>query len=66
MQLFSFKVQSYPSTIDESMIATLTAQQDLSAQADVSRVEYFAVPTNGTQPVQVINAENFIQTFFSL
>lgn len=46
------------------MIA-LTAQQDLSAQSDVSRVEYFAVPTNGAQlPVQV--GHYFVVLYFTL
>lgn len=34
------------------MIA-LATPQDLTGQTDVSRVEYFAVPTNGAQSVQV-------------
>lgn len=52
----NLQLQAYPTTLDESMIASLSRfeQQDLSNQTDVSRVEYFAVPPNGTQlPVQV-------------
>ncbi|KAK9744180.1 Ankyrin repeats (3 copies) [Popillia japonica] len=65
-QLNNIQVQSYPATLDETMIA-LTAQQELSAQSDVSRVEYFAVPTNGAQlPVQVQHTiypyEHYLQT----
>lgn len=50
------QVQPYPSALDESMIASLTAaQQDLTSPTDLSRVEYFAVPTNGTQvPVHAL------------
>lgn len=48
-------MQPYPSALDESMIASLTAQQDLPAQTDLSRVEYFAVPANGAQvPVHAL------------
>lgn len=37
------------------MIAQLAAQQDLPTQTDLSRVEYFAVPANGTQvPVHAL------------
>lgn len=37
------------------MIASLAAQQDLPTQTDLSRVEYFAVPTNGAQvPVHAL------------
>ncbi|KRT80913.1 Ankyrin repeat-containing protein, partial [Oryctes borbonicus] len=65
-QLNNIQVQSYSATLDETMIA-LTAQQELSSQSDVSRVEYFAVPTNGTQlPVQVQHTiypyEHYLQT----
>lgn len=52
----NLQLQAYPTTLDESMIASLSRleQQDLNTQSDVSRVEYFAVPPNGTQlPVQV-------------
>ncbi|KAJ8920471.1 hypothetical protein NQ315_005339 [Exocentrus adspersus] len=45
----NLQVQPYPSALDESMIATLTAQQDLPAQPELSRVEYFTVPANGNQ-----------------
>lgn len=31
------------------MIASLTVQQELPTQGDLSRVEYFAVPTNSAQ-----------------
>jgi hypothetical protein len=44
-----FQVQSYPPTLYETMVATLAAQQELSQQQDVSRVEYYTVPTNSTQ-----------------
>uniref|UniRef100_A0A6P7GGN1 Ankyrin repeat domain-containing protein 17-like n=1 Tax=Diabrotica virgifera virgifera TaxID=50390 RepID=A0A6P7GGN1_DIAVI len=51
----NLQVQPYPSALDESMIASLAAQQDLPAQADLSRVEYFAVPTNTSQvPVHAL------------
>ncbi|XP_023310968.1 ankyrin repeat domain-containing protein 17 isoform X5 [Anoplophora glabripennis] len=51
----NLQVQPYPSALDESMIASLTAQQDLPAQTDLSRVEYFAVPANGAQvPVHAL------------
>ncbi|KAJ8935953.1 hypothetical protein NQ314_012575 [Rhamnusium bicolor] len=51
----NLQVQPYPSALDESMIASLTAQQELPAQTDLSRVEYFAVPTNATQvPVHTL------------
>lgn len=45
----NLQVQQYATgTIDESMI------DDLTGQGDVSRVEYFAVPTNAPHlPVQV-------------
>lgn len=48
------QVQSYATgALDESMIAA-SLQPDLNAQGEISRVEYFAVPPNGTQlPVQV-------------
>lgn len=37
------------------MIAQLAAQHDLPTQADLSRVEYFAVPANGAQvPVHAL------------
>lgn len=52
----NLQLQAYPTTLDESMIASLSRfeQQELNNQSDVSRVEYFAVPPNGTQlPVQV-------------
>lgn len=50
----NLQVQQYAAgTLDESMIAA-SLQPDLNGQGDVSRVEYFAVPPNGTQlPVQV-------------
>lgn len=51
----NLQVQQYTAgTLDESMIAA-SLQPDLNGgQSDVSRVEYFAVPPNGTQlPVQV-------------
>ncbi|KAF5307348.1 hypothetical protein FQR65_LT07065 [Abscondita terminalis] len=51
----NLQVQPYTTALDESMIASLTAQHELAAQADGSRLEYFVpVPTNGGQiPVQV-------------
>ncbi|XP_030756084.1 ankyrin repeat domain-containing protein 17 isoform X3 [Sitophilus oryzae] len=59
----TLEVQPYPGTLDETMIASLTAAQQADLQAaaaaaaaatgtsDLSRVEYFAVPTGapGTQ-----------------
>ncbi|CAH0553399.1 unnamed protein product [Brassicogethes aeneus] len=45
----NLQVQPYPSALDESVIASLAAQQDLPGGSDMSRVEYFAVPTNGSQ-----------------
>ncbi|XP_045468094.1 ankyrin repeat domain-containing protein 17-like isoform X2 [Harmonia axyridis] len=42
------QVQPYPSSLEESMIASITTQQDLSPPTDLSRVEYF-VQSNGTQ-----------------
>lgn len=55
--LFNYfiQVQPYPSSLDESMIASFTGQQDLPTQTDLSRVEYFAVPANTTQmPVHAL------------
>ncbi|KAK9891834.1 hypothetical protein WA026_016633 [Henosepilachna vigintioctopunctata] len=49
MSQHGLQVQPYPSALDESMIASLATQQDIPPQTDLSRVEYFAVPTNGTQ-----------------
>ncbi|KAK4881046.1 hypothetical protein RN001_004365 [Aquatica leii] len=51
----NLQVQPYATALDESMIASLTAQHELATQADGSRLEYFVpVPTNGGQiPVQV-------------
>ncbi|KAL3278379.1 hypothetical protein HHI36_013707 [Cryptolaemus montrouzieri] len=49
MPQHGLQVQPYPSALDESMIASLATQQDLPPQTDLSRVEYFAVPANGTQ-----------------
>ncbi|XP_022906707.1 ankyrin repeat domain-containing protein 17 isoform X2 [Onthophagus taurus] len=46
-------VQSYPTTLDETMIATLAAHQQEPPPTDVSRVEYFAVPTGNTTQLQV-------------
>ncbi|XP_044757341.1 ankyrin repeat and KH domain-containing protein 1 isoform X3 [Coccinella septempunctata] len=42
------QVQPYPSSLEESMIASIATQQDLSPSTDLSRVEYF-VQSNGTQ-----------------
>ncbi|CAG9861269.1 unnamed protein product [Phyllotreta striolata] len=51
----NLQVQPYPSALDESMIASLAAQQDLPTPTDLTRVEYFAVPTNGAQvPVHAL------------
>lgn len=58
----NLQVQQYAAgTLDESMIAA-ALQPDLTGQGDVSRVEYFAVPPNGTQlPVQVsVSNVNFL------
>lgn len=50
-----FQVQPYPSAIDETMLASFAGQQELQNQTDLSRVEYFAVPANGTQvPVHTL------------
>lgn len=46
--LLIFQVQPYPSSLEESMIASIATQQDLSPPTDLSRVEYF-VQSNGAQ-----------------
>nr|XP_023030075.1 ankyrin repeat domain-containing protein 17-like [Leptinotarsa decemlineata] len=57
----NLQVQPYPSALDESMIASLAAQQDLTPQTDLSRVEYFAVPTNGSQvPVHALYPYDYL------
>ncbi|XP_068908725.1 ankyrin repeat domain-containing protein 17 isoform X12 [Tenebrio molitor] len=51
----NLQVQPYPSAIDETMLASFAGQQELQNQTDLSRVEYFAVPTNGAQvPVHTL------------
>nr|XP_015840312.1 PREDICTED: ankyrin repeat domain-containing protein 17 isoform X7 [Tribolium castaneum] len=58
----NLQVQPYPSAIDETMLASFGGQQDLQNQSDLSRVEYFAVPTNGTQvPVHTLY-EHYLTT----
>ncbi|XP_044260011.1 ankyrin repeat domain-containing protein 17 isoform X12 [Tribolium madens] len=58
----NLQVQPYPSAIDETMLASFAGQQDLQNQTDLSRVEYFAVPTNGTQvPVHTLY-EHYLTT----
>ncbi|XP_031335923.1 ankyrin repeat domain-containing protein 17-like isoform X2 [Photinus pyralis] len=50
----NLQVQPYPSTLEESMIASFQAHHELAAQADGSRLEYFVPVANGGQlPVQV-------------
>ncbi|KAF7285836.1 ankyrin repeat and KH domain-containing protein 1-like isoform X5 [Rhynchophorus ferrugineus] len=78
----TLEVQPYPGTLDETMIASLTAAQQADLQAaaaaaaaatgntaDLSRVEYFAVPagasgtqnTTGQVPVHALyNYEHYI------
>ncbi|KAF5300066.1 hypothetical protein FQA39_LY11258 [Lamprigera yunnana] len=64
----NLQVQPYATALDESMIASLTPQHELTTQADGSRLEYFVpVSANGGQiPVQVPHSlypyEHYLQT----